>query len=87
MRFILLKDTNSNSIQNNLQNIKLIANDMDGTLTQKGKFSSGLLRLFEELERANIQVLIVTGRSAGWVSRLVNYLPVAGAIAENGGLF
>jgi hydroxymethylpyrimidine pyrophosphatase-like HAD family hydrolase len=29
----------------------------------------------------------VTGRSAGWVSALVNYLPVVGAIAENGGLF
>jgi hydroxymethylpyrimidine pyrophosphatase-like HAD family hydrolase len=29
----------------------------------------------------------VTGRSAGWVSALVNYLPVAGAITENGGLF
>jgi hydroxymethylpyrimidine pyrophosphatase-like HAD family hydrolase len=32
-------------------------------------------------------VLLVTGRSAGWVSALVNYLPVAGAIAENGGVF
>jgi hydroxymethylpyrimidine pyrophosphatase-like HAD family hydrolase len=30
---------------------------------------------------------LVTGRSAGWVSALVNYLPVAGAIAENGGIF
>jgi hypothetical protein len=29
----------------------------------------------------------VTGRSAGWVSALVNYLPVEGAIAENGGVF
>jgi hypothetical protein len=29
----------------------------------------------------------ITGRSAGWVSALVNYLPVEGAIAENGGLF
>jgi hydroxymethylpyrimidine pyrophosphatase-like HAD family hydrolase len=36
---------------------------------------------------ANIPVLIVTGRSAGWVSGLVTYLPVVGAIAENGGLF
>jgi hydroxymethylpyrimidine pyrophosphatase-like HAD family hydrolase len=32
-------------------------------------------------------VLIVTGRSAGWVEAVVHYLPVAGAIAENGGLF
>ncbi|MFN9533176.1 MAG: HAD hydrolase family protein, partial [Pseudanabaena sp.] len=38
-------------------------------------------------QSAGIKVLLVTGRSAGWVSALVNYLPVAGAIAENGGIF
>ncbi|NHC36509.1 HAD family hydrolase [Scytonema millei] len=72
---------------NFLKNIKIIATDMDGTLTQKGKFTSDLLLMFEKLAVADIQVLIVTGRSAGWVSGLVNYLPIAGAIAENGGLF
>ncbi|MGL5926088.1 HAD family hydrolase [Chroococcidiopsis sp.] len=72
---------------NFLKNIKIIATDMDGTLTQKGKFTSDLLLMFEKLALADLQVLIVTGRSAGWVSGLVNYLPIAGAIAENGGLF
>lgn len=79
-----------NSLENNsdfLKNIQIIATDMDGTLTQSGKFTSDLLLIFEELAKANLQVLIVTGRSAGWVSGLVNYLPIAGAIAENGGLF
>jgi hydroxymethylpyrimidine pyrophosphatase-like HAD family hydrolase len=46
-----------------------------------------LLQAFEDLRAADIPVLIVTGRSAGWVSGLVTYLPVVGAIAENGGLF
>jgi len=87
MGFISFEDVNNDYFQPIFQNIKVIATDMDGTLTQGGKFTSGVLRIFEELERANIQVLIVTGRSAGWVSGLVNYLPVAGAIAENGGLF
>jgi hydroxymethylpyrimidine pyrophosphatase-like HAD family hydrolase len=41
----------------------------------------------EKLDAANIAVLVVTGRSAGWVSGLVSYLPVVGAIAENGGIF
>lgn len=87
MRLIPLEDANISCFQNIIQDIKLVATDMDGTLTQKGKFTPDLLRAFEELERANIKVLIVTGRSAGWVSGLVNYLPIVGAIAENGGLF
>jgi len=69
------------------KNSCLIATDMDGTLTQQGKFTASLLQAFEDLSLADIRVLIVTGRSAGWVNGLVSYLPVVGAIAENGGLF
>ena len=67
--------------------VKLIVTDMDGTLTQQGKFTSELLRTFEQLQLAKIEVLVVTGRSAGWVSGLRTYLPIAGAIAENGGIY
>ncbi len=70
-----------------LSDIRLIASDVDGTLTQNGKFSSDFISTLIDLQSAGIKVLLVTGRSAGWVSALVNYLPIAGAIAENGGLF
>lgn len=69
------------------KNLRLIATDMDGTLTTQGKFTASLLHALEDLSAADIPVLIVTGRSAGWVSGLATYLPVIGAIAENGGLF
>ena len=69
------------------QDVRLIATDMDGTLTQQGKFTPSLLQALEDLAAVGIKVLIVTGRSSGWVSGLVSYLPVDGAIAENGGLF
>jgi HAD superfamily hydrolase (TIGR01484 family) len=69
------------------KNIRLVATDMDGTLTCGGKFTPALLQALTALAAAGITVLIVTGRSAGWVSGLVNYLPIQGAIAENGGLF
>lgn len=69
------------------QNIRLIATDMDGTLTQQGKFSASLLESLENLAQAGISVLIITGRSAGWMSGLSGLMPVVGAIAENGGLF
>ncbi len=68
------------------QQVRLIATDMDGTLTRHGKFTPALLQMLEALKQAGIPVLIVTGRSAGWVNAVVAYLPVWGAIAENGGL-
>jgi HAD superfamily hydrolase (TIGR01484 family) len=68
-------------------NIRLVATDMDGTLTSQGKFTTQLFQALENLAAAEIKVLIVTGRSAGWVSGLSNLMPVAGAVAENGGLF
>ncbi len=66
---------------------KLIATDMDGTLTSQGKFSPLLLTTLEKLAAQGRQVLIITGRSAGWVQGVLHYLPVVGAIAENGGVF
>lgn len=67
--------------------IRLIATDMDGTLTTQGKFSPALLQALLDLQGAGIKVIIVTGRSAGWVNGLNSLLPIAGAIAENGGIF
>ncbi|MCT7975276.1 HAD-IIB family hydrolase [Laspinema olomoucense] len=70
-----------------LQRVAVVATDLDGTLTHQGKFTPGLLQALEALAAASVAVVIVTGRSAGWVSGLVSYLPVVGAIAENGGIF
>jgi HAD superfamily hydrolase (TIGR01484 family) len=73
--------------QADLRGIRLIATDMDGTLTHRGKFNPALLQALADLASDGISVLIVTGRSAGWVNGLAAYLPITGAIAENGGLF
>ncbi|MGF1521035.1 MAG: HAD family hydrolase [Leptolyngbyaceae cyanobacterium] len=70
-----------------LEAIQLIATDMDGTLTQRGRFTPLLLQTLEAVAAAGLQTLIVTGRSAGWVQGVVAYLPVVGAIAENGGVY
>ncbi len=72
---------------NLLNNVQLVATDMDGTLTKNGKFTSELISALEALKDKNIDVLIVTGRSAGWVQAIANYLPITGAISENGGVF
>jgi HAD superfamily hydrolase (TIGR01484 family) len=67
--------------------IKLVATDMDGTLTRRGKFTSALLKGLETLQQKGLPVVVVTGRSAGWVNGLMHYLPLAGAMAENGGVY
>ncbi len=69
------------------QQIGLIASDMDGTLTLEGELSAEFISTLEQLQSVELPLLIVTGRSAGWVQGLAQYLPVAGAIAENGGLY
>jgi hydroxymethylpyrimidine pyrophosphatase-like HAD family hydrolase len=73
--------------QASLPPIRLVATDMDGTLTCREKFTPALFDALEQLQRADIPVVIVTGRSAGWVSAVSYYFPIAGAICENGGLF
>lgn len=67
--------------------VRLIATDMDGTLTRADRLSHELLVDLENLQAAGLPVIVTTGRSAGWVSGLLHYLPIAGAIAENGGIF
>lgn len=69
------------------KSIALIASDMDGTLTRSEKLTPALLKGLDGLKKLNIPLLLVTGRSAGWVDALRYYLPIAGAIAENGGLY
>ncbi len=67
--------------------LRLIASDVDGTLTQNERFTPELLQAIAQLNQANLPLLLVTGRSAGWADALRHYLPVAGAIAENGGVY
>jgi HAD superfamily hydrolase (TIGR01484 family) len=78
---------NSLPLPDRFTDIQLIATDIDGTLTSGGKFTTALLESIDLLNAKGIKLLLVTGRSAGWVSAVNNYLPVAGSIAENGGLY
>ncbi len=75
------------SVINQLKPINLIATDIDGTLTQQGLFTSKFLLTLENLQKNKIKVVLITGRSAGWCQGIVNYLPVWGIIAENGGIY
>ncbi len=71
-----------------LAEIDTVATDVDGTLTDSnGHFTPGLVDAFLTCQRHGIRVILVTGRPASWVQGMVEYLPVAGGIGENGGLY
>ena len=68
-----------------LARIRVLAADVDDTITTDGKIPSGTVAGFEALEKAGIVVALVTGRPAGWAQALAGYLPgVRVAVAENG---
>ena len=79
--------TSSIPLPAKLTDIQLVATDIDGTLTLDGKFTRELIESIDLLNAKGIKLLLVTGRSAGWVSAVNNYLPVVGSIAENGGIY
>jgi HAD superfamily hydrolase (TIGR01484 family) len=70
-----------------LRKITLVASDMDGTLTTQGRFGANIFESFLAMRRAGIRIVLITGRSAGWVNGLASLLPIDGAIAENGGIY
>ena len=67
--------------------VRVILTDIDGTATQAGKIPAAVIGACERLAAAGVEVIPVTGRSAGEALGLVRYVPTwRRAIAENGGV-
>lgn len=68
-----------------LASIRLLATDIDGTMTRSGRLDPGVIAALATLTAFGIEVLPVTGRPSGEALGLARYLPgVRRAIAENG---
>jgi hydroxymethylpyrimidine pyrophosphatase-like HAD family hydrolase len=68
-----------------LARIRVLAADVDDTITKGGKIPASTIECFEALAQAGVVVALVTGRPAGWAQALAGYLPaVRVAVAENG---
>src|SRR5262245_42596541 len=60
--------------------------DVDDTLTVGGSLHPRVLEAIARAARAGIEVILDTGRSAGWGAALLAYLDgVSAVIVENGG--
>jgi HAD superfamily hydrolase (TIGR01484 family) len=75
----------SNLAAATLARIRVLAADIDDTITAAGRLPASTLECLEALGAAGIVVALVTGRPAGWAQALASYLPaVKVAVAENG---
>lgn len=68
-----------------LRPVRVVATDVDGTLTREGALDPEVVRVIAALVRAGVEVLPISGRPTGEVLGLCRYLPgVTRGIAENG---
>jgi len=70
-----------------LAHVRGIFTDVDGTLTTSGLLRASTVGALERLADAGIPVVLVSGRPSGFAETWLRTLPVAGVIAENGGLY
>lgn len=75
----------SEVLEDALAGVRLVATDVDGTLTRGGVLHPEVVELIAGLQAAGIEVIPISGRPAGEVAGLCRYLPgVARGVAENG---
>jgi HAD superfamily hydrolase (TIGR01484 family) len=67
--------------------VEAVFTDVDGTLTTAGRLHASTLAAIEALVAAGIDVVLVSGRPAGWGEAWARQLPVRGVIVENGALY
>ncbi len=66
--------------------IRALFTDLDGTATTGGRLEAETFAALDRLRRASVEVVIVTGRSAGWGQALAALGPFAAVVTENGGV-
>ncbi len=67
--------------------IRFVLTDIDDTLTIKGRLPSVAFAAMENLQKAGIQVIPITGRPAGWCDHIARMWPVDGIVGENGAFY
>ena len=64
--------------------IRYVLCDIDDTLTTGGRLPAAAYGAMEALRKADIRVVPVTGRPAGWCDHIARMWPVDGVVGENG---
>ncbi len=69
------------------KNLEYLFTDIDDTITTDGMMPASTLEDIWRLRSAGIDVVLVTGRPAGWCDYFARMWPVAGIIGENGAFY
>jgi HAD superfamily hydrolase (TIGR01484 family) len=67
-----------------LRPLRGVLTDIDDTLTRDGAIEPAALQALHQLARADLRVVAITGRPAGWSEPFAMDWPVAAIVAENG---
>ncbi len=67
-----------------LRSVRAVLSDIDDTLTDDGRLPACSYKAMENLKRAGVIVIPVTGRPAGWCDLIARQWPVDGVVGENG---
>ncbi len=70
-----------------LANLRAVLTDIDDTLTTDGQLPASAYGALENLQRAGLKVVPVTGRPAGWCDLIARQWPVDGVVGENGAFY
>jgi hypothetical protein len=67
--------------------IQYVLADIDDTLTLDGRLPAVVFVAMEDLKKAGINMIPITGRPAGWCDHIARMWPVDGVVGENGALY
>jgi HAD superfamily hydrolase (TIGR01484 family) len=69
------------------QQLRYVLTDIDDTLTVQGRLPAVVFTAMEALQAADIRVVPITGRPAGWCDHIARMWPVDGLVGENGAFY
>ena len=67
--------------------IRYILADIDDTLTLSGRLPAAVFAAMERVQAADIRMIPITGRPAGWCDHIARMWPVDGIVGENGAFY
>jgi HAD superfamily hydrolase (TIGR01484 family) len=67
--------------------VRFVLFDIDDTLTTGGRLTCEAYGALEDLNRAGVAMVAITGRPAGWCDHIARMWPVEGIVGENGAFY
>ncbi|MBT3804797.1 MAG: HAD-IIB family hydrolase, partial [Desulfobacula sp.] len=67
--------------------ITYLLTDIDDTITCEGRIPACAFQAMENLDKAGIKVIPITGRPSGWCDHIARMWPVKGVVGENGAFY